>query len=429
MNNSSYTLSQAIIEAKRCLNCRVPQCKKGCPINNDIPEWIHQLSMGNLGAAMSIINTKSNLPAVCGRVCAHERQCEGHCILGKKGEAINIGRLERFVSDFDTSMNLLREPVEQKTRGRVAVIGSGPAGLTVAGELARKGVDVEIFEMEPEPGGVLKFGIPEYRLPKKVVNQEIKKIQELGVKINCNVTVGPDITIDELERQGFDAVFIGTGTGKPNKLNFPGSDHVAVRQAIYFLRRVSLYNAGYMVIDEVPVQEGQHVLVIGGGNTAMDAARTAVRMGATVDVVYHRSINEMSALMSEYEEAVEEGVNFIWNTSLVELVPEDAETIHHVVLKQGDQLQEVKADRVVLAVGNKPASRIVSTSDGLEVDEKGYLLTREVPYGMCTRKGIFAGGDVTKRPATVVQAMQDARKVAEGILQYIDAVRLLKSIE
>ena len=238
MENKDYTMAEAIREAKRCLNCKVPQCRKGCPISNDIPAWIHELSMGNMGNAMSIINLRSNLPAVCGRVCAHERQCEGHCVLGKQGSHINIGKLERFVSDFDSDMSLTRESIVQKDRGRVAVIGSGPAGLTIAGELARKGVAVEIFEMEREAGGVLMFGIPEYRLPKEVVRKEIAKIEQLGVTIRCNTTVGRDLTIDDLFARGFDAIFMGTGTGKPKRLELPGGGLWGVRYALYFLRRV-----------------------------------------------------------------------------------------------------------------------------------------------------------------------------------------------
>ncbi len=219
--SDDYTMLEAIEEAKRCLHCKNPLCKKGCPISNDMPDWIRELSMGNLGNAMAIINAKSNLPAVCGRVCAHERQCEGNCILNKKNAHIHIGKLERFVADFDSAMNLTRENLVPKTRGRVAVIGSGPAGLTVAGELSRKGFDVEIFEMEPEAGGVLMLGIPEYRLPKEVVRNEIKKICELGVRIHCNVTIGKDFTVDDLFEKGFDAIFMGTGTGKPKKLSIP----------------------------------------------------------------------------------------------------------------------------------------------------------------------------------------------------------------
>ena len=289
-------MAEAIAEAKRCLHCKVPQCKKGCPVSNDIPDWIHELSMGNIGNAMSIINAKSNLPAVCGRVCAHERQCEGNCVLGKKGQHINIGRLEQFIADFDSAMSLTRQPLVQKDRGRVAVIGSGPAGLTVAGELARGGFDVEIFELESVAGGVLTFGIPEYRLPKRVVAGEIEKIRQLGVHINTGVTIGRDVNIDVLFERGFDAIFMGTGTGKPKKLPIEGVENDCVRQAIYFLRRVSLYNAGLIVREEVPVSPGDKVYVVGCGNTAIDAARTALRMDASeVTVVYHRDISHMSA--------------------------------------------------------------------------------------------------------------------------------------
>ena len=407
--SAGYTMLEAIDEAKRCLNCKNPLCKKGCPISQDIPQWIHELSMGNLGDAMAIINAKSNLPAVCGRVCAHERQCEGHCILNKKDAHINIGKLERFVADFDTAMNLTRENLVPKTRGRIAVIGSGPAGLTVAGELSRKGFDVEIFEMEPEPGGVLMLGIPEYRLPKEVVGQEIKKICELGVHIHCNVTIGRDFTVDDLFAQGFDAIFMGTGAGKPKKLSIPGNHYEGVRQAIYFLRRVSLYNSGLISRDEIPVKEGDKVFVIGCGNTAMDAARTALRMNASdVTVVYHRSIENMSALRAEYDEAVEEGVKFRWNSSITEIRGEEGQIKEVVIDHEGEQTV-LPADKVIMAVGSQPASRIVSTTDGIKVDDKGYVLTREVPYGMTSRKGVFAGGDVTNRPATVAMPAREVR--------------------
>ncbi len=429
MENKDYTMAEAIREAKRCLNCKVPQCRKGCPISNDIPAWIHELSMGNMGNAMSIINLRSNLPAVCGRVCAHERQCEGHCVLGKQGSHINIGKLERFVSDFDSDMSLTRENIVQKDRGRVAVIGSGPAGLTIAGELARKGVAVEIFEMEREAGGVLMFGIPEYRLPKEVVRKEIAKIEQLGVAIRCNTTVGRDLTIDDLFARGFDAIFMGTGTGKPKRLELPGGGLWGVRYALYFLRRVSLWREGYIGRDEVPVREGDKVYVVGCGNTAMDAARTAVRLGASeVTVLYHRDINSMAALRAEYDDAVTEGVRFRWNTSIKSI--HDTEGIlDELILNTPDGEVSVAADKVIMAVGSAPASRIVSTTEGIEVNEKGYVITRDMPYGMTTRKGVFAGGDVTDRPATVVHAMQDARRVAEGMLRYLDAVKLFDAID
>lgn len=428
-SNEAYSMLEAVNEAKRCLHCKVPQCKKGCPISNDIPDWIHELSMGNLGNAMAIINAKSNLPAVCGRVCAHERQCEGNCVLGKKGAHINIGKLERFVADFDSSMNLTRENILQKDRGKVAVIGSGPAGLTIAGELARKGFNVEIFEMENEPGGVLMFGIPEYRLSKEVVRHEIKKIEQLGVVFHCNVTIGRNLTIDELFDQGFDAIFMGTGTGKPKRLEIPGGSLDGVRQAVYFLRRVSLFNSGYISRNEVPVKEGDRVFVIGCGNTAMDAARTAVRLGAShVEVIYHRTIDKMSALRAEYDDAVTEGVKFRWKSSIKE-IHDDNGILNEVVIEtEGNPVSE-PADKVIMAVGSAPASRIVSTTKGIDVDSKGYVITRENPYGMTTRKGVFAGGDVTNRPATVVHAMHDAQKVVEGIIRYVDALKLFEAID
>lgn len=427
--NEGYTMLEAIDEAKRCLNCKIPQCKKGCPISHDIPDWIHELSMGNLGNAMNIINGKSNLPAVCGRVCPHEKQCEGHCVMAKKGKGIRVGKLERFIADFDGDMGLIREKLQPKTRGKVAVIGSGPAGLTIAGDLARQGFSVEIFEMEPEPGGVLMFGIPEYRLPKEIVRREIKKIEELGVVFHCNVTVGKDINIDQLFAMGFDAIFMGTGTGKPKKLNIPGCNLKGVRQAIWFLRRVSLYNEGNLDRSEVVVHEGNRVFVIGCGNVAMDAARTAVRMGASdVQIVYHRTVNDMSALKSEYDEAVEEGVTFNWESSIVEIHDTDGVLDEVVIETKSGERRTEKADFVIMAVGSAPASRIVSTTTGIDVDERGYVLTREKPYGMTTRKGVFAGGDVVNRPSTVVLAMRDAKQVAEGIAQYVDAVKLLEAI-
>lgn len=427
--DEGYSLPEAIREAQRCLKCKVPGCKKGCPIGNDMPEWIGELAKGNFGNAMHIINGKSNLPAVCGRVCAHEKQCEGHCVLAKAGKGIHIGKLERFVADFDSDAGLTHETIPEKSRGRVAVIGSGPAGLTIAGDLSRRGFAVEIFEMEPEPGGVLMFGIPEYRLPKEVVRREIKKIENLGVPIHLNSTVGEGLTVDDLFGQGFDAIFMGTGTGVPKRLPIPCIEHHGVRQAIRFLRRVSLYENGLMSRDEVIVNEGDKVFVIGCGNTAMDAARTALRMGASeVTVIYHRTINEMSALRAEYDDAVCEGVKFMWESSIVGIHGKDDWRLESVDIETPEGRVNVPADFVIQAVGSVPASRIVSTTEGIEVDEKGYVLTRENPYGMTTRKGVFAGGDVTKRPATVVHAMRDAKAVADGIAAYVDAVRLLAEI-
>ncbi len=427
--SESYTIAEAVREAQRCLHCKVPSCKKGCPISNDIPDWIAELAKGNFGNAMKIIHGRSNLPAVCGRVCAHERQCEGNCVLGKKGAHINIGKLERFVADFDSEAGLTHEAIPEKNRGKVAVIGSGPAGLTIAGDLSRQGFAVEIFEMEPEPGGVLMFGIPEYRLPKEVVRREIKKIENLGVIFHLNTTIGENFTIDELFAKGFDAIFMGTGTGVPTRLDIPGISHPGVRQAIRFLRRVSLYDSGFIERREVIVGEGDRVYVIGCGNTAMDAARSAIRMGAAeVTVVYHRTINEMSALRAEYDDAVAEGVKFLWNSSIINIEGGDGPKLKSVTIKSGGETITVPAEHVIQAVGSVPAARIVSTTTGIDVDGKGYVLTRDTPYGMTTRAGVFAGGDVTNRPATVVHAMQDAKQVAEGIAKYIDAIKLMEII-
>ena len=427
--NENYTLPEAIKEAQRCLHCKVPSCIKGCPISNDIPDWIAELAKGNFGNAMSIINGRSNLPAVCDRVCGHERQCEGNCILGKKGQHINIGKLERFVADFDSDAGLTHEAIPEKNRGKIAVIGSGPAGLTIAGDLSRQGFAVEIFEMESEPGGVLMYGIPEYRLPKEVVRREIKKIENLGVVFHLNTTVGENYTVDDLFSQGFVAVFMGTGTGVPKRLEIPGIKHPAVRQAIRFLRRVSLYESGSMSREEVIVGNGDRVYVVGCGNTAIDAARSALRMGSKeVTVVYHRDITHMKALKAEYDDAVSEGVKFLWNSSIINIEALDDRLLKSVTIETEGTTSTLPADHVVMAVGSVPASRIVSSTEGIEVDDKGYVMTRENPYGMTTRKGVFAGGDVTNRPATVVHAMRDAKLVAEGIARYVDAVKLMESI-
>lgn len=450
--NESYTMAEAIEEAQRCLNCKVPQCRKGCPIGNEIPDWINELKKGNMGNAISIIRTKSNLPAVCGRVCAHEKQCEGSCVLGKKGQHINIGKLERFVADFDAENHLTHENITEKSRGKVAVIGSGPAGITVAGDLSRMGFAVEMFEMEHQCGGVLRYGIPEYRLPKEVVAREIRHIESMGVIIHRDTTVGVETTVDKMFEQGFDAVFIGTGTGKPKSLRIPVyemSDGVecvktdadsdtlrGVRLATHFLRRMELFNEGVISHDEVSIRPGHHVFVIGCGNTAMDAARTAIRIGAEhVEVVYHRGIENMAALKAEYDDAVKEGASFSWHSSITEIHIDDKGNIKEVVIETaspdgGEVLRRTEpADRVVMAVGATPNTRIVRTTSGLENDERKFLVTREVPYGMTTRRGVFAGGDVANRQATVVHAMQDAKRVAEGIAQYVDAVKLMKAIE
>lgn len=426
--NQGYTTKEAIDEAKRCLHCKVPQCRKGCPIENDIPDFVNALSMGNMGMAMSIINDKSNLPAICGRVCPHEKQCQGHCVLGKKGTPIQIGKLEQFVADFDSQMGLIREKMPQKTRGKVAVIGSGPAGLTVAGDLARKGFAVTIYEGQEEPGGVLMYGIPEYRLPKSVVRKEIEKIEALGVNFVLNCIVGRNnVTIDSLFADGYDAIFIGTGTAIPQKLEgVPGTDLHGVSQSTYLLHCVNSYNEGAMGRDMVPLTEGDKVGIIGGGNVAMDAARTAIRLGADVTVIYRRKQEDMPANASEFEEAVQEGIKFMWETQTIEFVDNGRGRLKAARLQTPDGEQTVPFDRIFLAIGSHPANRIVSTTEGIEVDEKGYVIVNERPMGMTTRRGVFAGGDVVHHPQTVVLAMKAAKEVAQGIAQYVDAIKLLE---
>ncbi len=424
--NEGFSAKEAIDEAKRCLNCKNPLCVKGCPIEHNIPGFIQQLSMGNIGNAMQIINEKSNLPAICGRVCPHEKQCEGHCILNKKDARIRVGKLERFIADFDSDMGLIRENILPKTRGKVAVIGSGPAGLTVAGDLARQGFNVVIYEGEQELGGVLMFGIPKYRLPKDVVRREIRKIEGLGVTFITNCMVGRDITVDEMFERGFDAVFIGTGTAIPRALEIPGAEMRGVVQSSYFLRTVSLYQSESLGRQEVPMRVNDTVAIIGAGNVAMDAARTALRMGAkSVTVIYHKTEDEISALKTEYEEAVEEGVQFLWKTSVTELIGK-RNKLKEVRLSTPDGEKIIPMDVLLLAIGSRPANRIISTTLGIEVNEAGYVTIKERPYGMTTRKGIFAGGDVVHTPQTVVLAMKEAKNVAKGIAQFIDAKKLLE---
>lgn len=419
-------LREAIHEANRCLNCKVPGCKKGCPIHNDIPEFISALAQGDLGEARNIIARKSNLPAICGRVCAQEIQCEGGCVLNKAGKPIRIGMIEKTIADFAFDMELPIAKVPQKTRGKVAVIGSGPAGLTVAGDLAKEGFAVTVFEALDEPGGVLLYGIPSFRLSKKVVRREIAMIQGLGVQFQTNCVVGPDITVDQLLEDGYDSVFIGSGTAVSKDLTLPGRELEGIVQSSYFLRMVYLNRSSQLGRDELPLKEGEKVLVIGAGNVGMDAARTALRLGAaSVKVVYRGTEETMPALRSEFEEAFEEGVEFLFETSPVAFVGEDGH-ISGLEVKTEAGNQIVPADKIFLAIGSRPANRIVSTTEGIEVDDGGYVKIQERPYGMTTKKGVFAGGDVVHKPATVVLAMREAKKVGAGIAQYIDAVKLLE---
>lgn len=423
--NKPFAILEAIEEAKRCLNCKKPLCVEGCPIAHDIPGFIYQLSKGNFGEAIAIINTKSNLPAICGRVCPHEKQCEGHCILNKKGVPVKVGKLERFVADFDSEMTLIKDKLVPKDKGKVAIIGSGPAGLSVAGDLAKQGFNVVVFEAHEEAGGVLLYGIPEYRLPRDIVRREIQKIEGLGVTFFYNLMAGRDVTIDDMFAQSFDAIFIGTGTAVPKTMDVPGADLQGVIQSSYLLRMTSLYQNRNVGRDLVPVQANENVVVIGAGNVAMDTARTAIRLGAqSVTVIYYKSIENMSALRTEYEEALEEGIRFIWQTNTKEFIGHNGK-LTHIKIETPDGEQVLQTDRVLLAVGSKPANKIVSTTTGIEVDKNGYVITSKHPYGMTTRKGVFAGGDIVHTPQTVVLAMREAKEVAKGIAKYVDAIKML----
>jgi glutamate synthase (NADPH/NADH) small chain len=420
-----YTIAEAVAEARRCLNCPKPLCRTGCPIENEIPQFNHALAQGNMGEAYRIISQKSNLPAICGRVCPHENQCEGHCVLAKAGKGIKIGRIEKFIADFYSENQLSAEKPVAKNNGKVAVIGSGPAGLTVAGDLARKGYEVVVYEGEGEPGGVLLYGIPEFRLPKEVVRREIKNIEALGVTFVCNTMVGNDITIDKMFEDGFDAVFIGTGTAVAKGLGIPGEDLKGVIQSTYLLRMNRLYLDGKVDRSEVPVEEGDKVIVIGAGNVAMDACRTAVMLKASsVTDCYRKTIDDMKAARAEYDGCVNDGVVFQWQNTPVEVTGENGKvTGLKVSTPEGEKV--IPADKVLIAVGSKPAGRVISTTSGIDADESGYVITQQKPYGMTTKKGVFAGGDVVHKPATVVLAMREAKKVAQGIADYIEARKLL----
>ena len=432
--DKGFTPQQAIAEAKRCFLCKNASCRKGCPIENEIPDFIAALAKGNLGDASAIIAHRSNLPAVCGRVCPHEKQCEGSCIQTKKGNGIKIGMLEQFIADFDAEMNLTVFTPPAVFGGNVAVIGSGPAGLTVAADCAKAGYKVSVFESLPEPGGVLLYGIPEFRLPKEVVRREIRRIEQLGVTFTTNVLVGPDLTIDQLFDQGFDAIFIGTGTAMPKTLDIPGKDLPGIIQATYLLQMVSLAQARMVDPREVPVSTGEHVLVIGAGNVGIDAARTAIRMGASATVMARKSEGKIAALKSELQQAHEEHVEFIWLAVPKQFLGSDKlEGIEYeeMIEENGEvrgtgNLRSFKADKIILAIGQRPAGRIISTTTGININEKGYVVTRDRPYGMSTKRGVFAGGDVVHEPATVVLAMKEAKKIAQGITTYIDAKKLME---
>ena len=336
-----------------------------------------------------------------------------------------MGRIEKFIADFYSENQLSSEKLVPKTKGKVAVIGSGPAGLTVAGDLARKGYNVVVYEGESEPGGVLLYGIPDFRLPKEVVRREIKNIEALGVTFVCNTRVGTDITIDKMFEEGFEAVFIGAGTSVAKGLGIPGENLKGVIQSSYFLRMTRLFLDEKVDRTEVPVEEGDRVIVIGAGNVAMDACRTAVMMKASSVVdCYRRTIEFMKAAHAEYDGAVKDGVDFKWEYTPLEVVGENGKvTGLKVSTPEGEKI--LPADKILIAVGSKPAGIVISSTTGIDVDESGYVITKQTPYGMTTKNGVFAGGDIVHKPATVVLAMREAKKVAQGIADYIEARKLL----
>ncbi len=430
-----FNLEEATLEASRCLECKKPRCVASCPVGLDIPSFVGHVAKGDIAAAAVVIALDSSLPSICGRVCPQETQCEGSCILGIKGESVAIGQIERFVGDWKIE-NLSGEvPTIEKCGHKVAVVGSGPAGLACASDLAKMGYDVTVFEALHKLGGVLVYGIPEFRLPKdKIVAAEIAAVEALGVKFECDVIVGRTVTIDALmDNEGFEAVFIGSGAGLPRFMNIPGETLNGVVSANEFLTRANLMKA-YDSDYDTPIYTGQHVVVVGGGNVAMDAVRTAKRLGAKATIVYRRGEAELPARLEEVHHAKEEGIEFKmltnptqilareggWVRAIecveMELGEADASGRRSPVVKQGSEF-EVECDVVVMALGTSPNPLIASTTAGLETNRWGCVVADEV--GTTSREGVFAGGDVVTGAATVILAMGAGRKAASAINEYI----------
>ena len=431
-----YNKEEAVEEASRCLNCKNAQCVKGCPVSIDIPAFIQQVKNENFEEAYQIISESSALPAVCGRVCPQESQCEGKCIRGIKGDAISIGKLERFVADTARENNVKPKKAEKMNGKKVAVIGSGPAGLTCAGDLAKLGYEVTIFEALHAAGGVLSYGIPEFRLPKdKVVAAEIENVKSLGVKIETNVVIGKSTTIDELlEEEGFEAVFIGSGAGLPRFMGIPGEQANGVFSANEFLTRNNLMKAfkeGY----ETPITRGKRVVVVGGGNVAMDAARTALRLGAETHIVYRRGEEELPARKEEVHHAKEEGIIFDLLQKPTEiLVDEDGwvKGIRLIKMELGEPDEsgrrspveipgseyEIPCDTVIMSLGTSPNPLISSTTIGLDVNRRKCIIASE-ETGATSKEGVYAGGDAVTGAATVILAMGAGKTAAKGIHEFL----------
>ena len=428
------TEEQAIDEARRCLGCKNRPCVGGCPVNIRIPDFIARVAEGDFEGAYEIISASSSLPAVCGRVCPQESQCEKYCVRGIKGEPVAIGRLERFVADWHNA-NSKKAPMRPASNGhKVAIVGSGPSGLACAGDLAKLGYEVTVFEALHTPGGVLVYGIPEFRLPKEIVKKEIETLKALGVTIETNVIIGKTLSVDQLMGEyGFESVFIGSGAGLPRFMNIPGENLKGVYSANEFLTRVNLMKA-YKPDSTTPIQHGKHVVVVGGGNVAMDAARSAKRLGADVTIVYRRTEAELPARHEEVEHAKEEGICFRMLTNPLSIVGNAEGWVEGIVCQQmalsepdasgrakpvpvADSDFSVEADCVIMAIGTSPNPLIKSTTEGLATEKWGGIVADE--HGLTSREGVYAGGDAVTGAATVILAMGAGKTAAAAIDEYL----------
>ena len=436
--DKGFTEEMALAEAERCLNCKKPFCVEGCPVNINIPRFIEQIRAKDFGGALDTIREDSMLPAICGRVCPQENQCEGKCVRGIKGEAVGIGRLERFVADWYRN-NVHTKPAAPAPNGhKVAVIGAGPSGLTVAGDLAKLGYKVTVYEALHVAGGVLMYGIPEFRLPKAIVQQEIDGLKKMGVDFECNMVIGKVLTIDELmDEYGYEAVFVGSGAGLPRFMGIPGESLKGVYSANEFLTRSNLMKA-YLPTSKTPIRTGKKVAVVGGGNVAMDAARSALRLGAeTVYIVYRRGMAELPARKEEVEHAEEEGIifktlcnpveihandeGFVKSITCIEmeLGEPDASGRRRPIEKKGSEF-ELDVDTVIMSLGTSPNPLIRSTTPGLETNKHGCIVT-EGDEGKTSREGVYAGGDAVTGAATVIKAMGAGKAAAKAIDEYIQS--------
>ncbi|MDR3049151.1 MAG: NADPH-dependent glutamate synthase [Elusimicrobiota bacterium] len=433
--NNGYTREQAIEEAKRCLSCKKPMCAEGCPVEVDIPDFIKPLKEDNPAEAIKILKRKTNLPAVCGRVCPQEKQCEKYCILGKKGESVAIGNLERYAADW-AAKNLKEKTIAPKSNGiKIAIVGSGPAGLTCGGDLAKLGYEVTIFESLHSSGGVLRYGIPEFRLPKAVLDDEVNSLKDLGIKFFFNTLIGRTITVDDLWKDGYKAIFAGTGAGLPTFMGIEGENFKNIYSANEFLVRVNMMKGAKFPEYDTPIYRGKNVVVIGGGNTAMDSVRTAKRLGAaSVKLVYRRTEEEMPARLEEKIHAKEEGIEFCPLTNPVKFIGDNdkfVKSMECVKMKQGEPDKSgrcrpieiensnftIEADTVVLALGLNPNPIFTSLTKGLVLDEHGRI--KVDANLMSSLPGVFAGGDIAGG-STVIQAMGMGKQAAKSIVNYIN---------